>query len=275
MIADLSLSLKAMLQAQERPQSVRDAEIDFEPPVENYKPSIATINVFLYDLREDLQLRSNVADWNPLREEIRPAPFRLACSYLVTTWPGTTVSGEEAILAQQGLLGEVARVLAGMAELDGDYLQGGLVDPPYPIPLTLSHVEPTSDPARFWTALGGKLRPAITLTATISLVPAASPVKAYPVSTRTIVLNTEAAHRIGGTVRDKLSRDPLPDVALELLDLGVRASSGADGRYAFSDTGAATYQLRATRAGYVSRTLSITVPGATPTAFDVELTATP
>lgn len=275
MIGDLSLTLKNMLQAQQRPELVRDAEVEFVPPGDSYSPSVSTINLFLYDLREDLQLRSNVPDWDPLRAEIRRPSYRLACSYLVTTWPGTAVTGEAAILAQHRLLGEVARVLSGMAEIDQSHLQGGLVNQPCPVPLTMSHADPTNNPGQFWAAIGGKLRPTLTLTATIALAPDAKPLTAYPVSTNTIVLNAQAAHRIGGTVRHSTSGEPVPGVALELLELGVRASSGADGRYTFASVAASTYQLRATRPGYLPATRSITVPGNTPTAFDFPLTATP
>ena len=275
MIGDLSLTLKTLLQAQQRPELVRDAEVEFDPPGDKYNPSVATINLFLYDVREDLQLRTNVADWDPLSGAIRPPPYRLACSYLITTWPGTTARGEQAIVAQHRLLGEVARVLSGMAAIDGSDLQGSLAAQPYPVPLTMSHAEPTNNPAQFWAAIGGKLRPAITLTATIALAPDAQPVTAYPVSTSTIVLNETAVHRIGGTVRDGTTGDPLPDVALELVELGVRARSGEDGRYTLAVAAAGTYQLHATRSGYVPVTRSITVPGDAPTAFDLALTATP
>ena len=275
MIGDLSLTLKALLQALERPEVVREAEVAFDPPGASYPPSVATINLFLYDVREDVQLRTNVADWDSRTSEIRRPPYRLACSYLVTTWPGTALSGDAAILAQHRMLGEVARVLSGMAEIDDDYRQGVLATQPYPIPLTMSHGEPTSNPAQFWAAIGGKLQPSITLTATIALEPDVLPVTAYPVSTRTIVLNAEVSHRIGGTVRDSRSTDPVADVALELLDLGVKASSDADGRFTFAVPKAGTYQLHATRTGYVAVTRTITVPGDAPTAFDFPLTPTP
>ena len=53
MIGDLSLTLKALLQAQERPEVVREAEVAFDPPGESYPPSLATINTGEEGLEED------------------------------------------------------------------------------------------------------------------------------------------------------------------------------------------------------------------------------
>jgi len=265
MIGDLSLTLKALLQAHERPELVRNAEVAFDAPGDTYNPSAATINLFLYDVRENRLLRSNVAEWDRVSSEIRPPAYRLACSYLVTAWAGAALSGEDAILAQHSLLGEVARALSCTTEI-------ALAGQPYPVPLTLSHLEPSDNPGQFWSALGGKLRPSFTLTATVALMPHAEPVTAYQVSTRRIDLQgAEPVHQIGGSVADA-SGEPLDAVELSLLELGLQATSGRDGRFALAGVPQGTYQLVARKPGYAATTLQVQVPGPSPTAFDLRLT---
>ena len=92
MIRDLSETLRAILDdpalAGEFPE-LAAAQIVFEHPTEQFNPQQTTIDLFLYDLRENMELRSNepVIERNNGTAIIHRAPLRVACSYLITAWP--------------------------------------------------------------------------------------------------------------------------------------------------------------------------------------------
>src|SRR5690349_18277984 len=92
MIRDLSETLRAVLSdpllAASLPE-LSKAQVAFDRPDDNFKPSQTTIDLFLFDVRENMELRSN----EPKIERrdgqalIHQAPMRVACTYLVTAWP--------------------------------------------------------------------------------------------------------------------------------------------------------------------------------------------
>src|ERR1051325_1965210 len=95
MIDDLSKTLKYILSsaAQKEPEQfpqLAAAEIEFVRPMKDYKPKPPqTVCLFLYDIRENRELRSN----EPARinrngqSVIEHPPLRIDCSYLITAWP--------------------------------------------------------------------------------------------------------------------------------------------------------------------------------------------
>src|SRR2546430_6545396 len=68
-------------------------QVSFQPPDENWRGHVTNLqrnalNVYLVDLREDRQLRSNErvrAVQNGIVSET-PAPRRVECHYLITAW---------------------------------------------------------------------------------------------------------------------------------------------------------------------------------------------
>ena len=269
------------------------ADITFDRPSETYNPQKTTINLFLYDIREHTELRNNEPFIERLNGSVtlRRPPLRVACSYLVTAWPAPELAGEAAILKQHELLGEVLRLFAGMATLPhSNGPNDPLASQPYPIPLVTLQSELMRNPAEFWSALGGKLRPSFTLTATIALEPLADVITAPEVSTKTFTLDqasgmpdevniigipAEPVHAIGGTVRQQAAapsdRNPLAEVELTIAALGLRVLTDKDGRYTFSGLAAGPYTVSAKKSGYTGQDKQIQVPGNGPTAFDIEL----
>ena len=62
MIRDLSLTLQAILEDPALNTSFPEltaAQIVFDRPVETFNPTQTTIDLFLYDIRENMELRSN------------------------------------------------------------------------------------------------------------------------------------------------------------------------------------------------------------------------
>lgn len=198
MLHTLDTTLKSLLDDTSTPQLVRNAEVAFDRPSETYNPDKTTINLFLYDVRENTELRNN----EPVIERqnglvtMRRAPMRVSCSYLVTAWIESGVTGEQAILKQHELLGEVLRVFSRWPsiplptpdEKGKNLLQGELKNSLYPISLVTAQTDLMRNPAEFWSALGGKLRPSFTLTATLAMDQQDEPVTAAAVTTKKVVL---------------------------------------------------------------------------------------
>ncbi len=59
MIQDLSQTLKAILTQSGLPTPLSSAQIAFDRPTETFAPTTPAIDLFLYDLRENLELRNN------------------------------------------------------------------------------------------------------------------------------------------------------------------------------------------------------------------------
>ena len=89
MLQDLDSTLKELLE-RELPSDLLPSlteNISFDAPVQTNKPN--GINLFLYDIRENMDLRSGITEYE--RQGIgsaikkRPA-VRVNCSYLITAW---------------------------------------------------------------------------------------------------------------------------------------------------------------------------------------------
>jgi hypothetical protein len=159
-IRDLSLTLRAMLTQQRLPADLAAAQIAFDRPGETFTPGQTTLDLFLYDIRENLELRNA----EPVIERINgqavrhPPPMRVACTYLVTAWP---VGGSELPLQEHRLLGQTLQVLARYPTIPASFLQDSLRGQQPPLPLLTSQTDGLKEPAEFWSALGGRLRPSL------------------------------------------------------------------------------------------------------------------
>src|SRR5262249_27540846 len=288
MFHTLDTTLKAILDDTSTPALVRNADVAFDRPSDTYNPDKTTINLFLYDVRENTELRSNepvMERQNGLATTRRP-PLHVNCSYLVTAWIESGVTGEEAVLEQHELLGEVMRVFSRWPsiplptpnEKGKEFLQGELKTSLYPICLVTGQTDLVRPPSEFWSALGGKLRASFTLTATLAMDQQMEPLTAFEVSTKKIVIKeinksgiTETVFQIGGTVRDATTHEPIKEVELTLVESGVQTKSNADGHFSFAGLAAGNYSLRAVKQGYQTKTKPTQVSGASPTAFDIDL----
>jgi Pvc16 N-terminal domain len=171
MIRDLSLTLQAILSQPGLPTELASANIVFDRPTAQFTPTQTSIDLFLYDIRENLDLRSNEAIVTKQDDKatIQTPPVRLACSYLVTAWP--KASGDELFLQEHRLLSQVFNVLSSYDTIPPMLLQGTLNGQNPPVPIVTSHIDSLKTTGEFWTALGNQLRPSISVTMTISQPP--------------------------------------------------------------------------------------------------------
>ncbi|WP_050478899.1 DUF4255 domain-containing protein [Herbaspirillum rhizosphaerae] len=197
MFDNLTRALSEVLHLASAPTLVRKADVTFDRPAETYQPGNTCINLFLFDVRERSELRSSEPviqrDAGGKTVSIMQAPMRIACSYLVTAWIESGQTGQSAILNQHDLLAQALLAFSAMPTLSGTKLstatRAWLNEQPYAVELAVLQSDLTKNMSEFWTAVGGKLRPSFTLTATVAMVSKAESMSAPLVSSKEIVIN--------------------------------------------------------------------------------------
>ncbi|HAA02883.1 MAG TPA: DUF4255 domain-containing protein, partial [Syntrophobacteraceae bacterium] len=155
------------------PSLVEQVEVSFEQPKRENAGKWGprpTINLFLYDVRENRDLRSN--EWIVERQgdgtaTKRRPPVRVECSYLVTAWASD--ASITPALDEHRLLGEVMMVLLRHATIPLGLLQGSLKGQEPPLPAITLQPGRLQSMGEFWQALGGKPKAALNYTVTIGV----------------------------------------------------------------------------------------------------------
>lgn len=275
MIRDLSQTLAAILTQPGLPAELAAAQIVFDRPVESFNPQQTVINVFLYDVRENLELRNNEPtierDSNSGQAVIVRPPMRIDCTYLITAWP---FGGTELALQEHRLLSQVLQLLSRYRTIPEQFLQGSLKGQKPPLPLTISSVDGLKNPAEFWTALGTPLRSALATTITISLEALADanmPPETYKLVQET-GLHLEQDHFvIEGEVQD-INYQPVAEVPVQLVELGQTATTKTDGYYSFRFIPAGVYTLQVTPSTGEPQNFPVTVPPLSAGRYKLRLT---
>ncbi len=277
MIRDLSETLKAILQDASVPPELAASDILFDRPTDPFNPGKTTIDLFLYDVRENTELRSNErqVERKDHQSITHPAPLRLNCSYLVTAWP---VGGAELALQEHRLLAQVLRALGQFPTIPARHLHGSLVGQDPPLPMVALHPDALKNLSEFWTSVGNKLRASLTVTVTIS-VPLFADIPEFQVTTRsTAFAPSQAAPpeswvQVGGRVLDPAAQG-VAGALVDIVDAGFRESSDADGRFSFLRVPQGTHTLRAVASGFQPKTQSLVVPGR-PEDYEITLAPLP
>jgi hypothetical protein len=170
MFQDLDATLAALL---EKEFSVKNVAVSFATPDDQFPPSsvkLPAISFFLYDVRENYDLRSN--QWEEERQKTgeftrkRP-PVRVDCSYLITAWPSTTAPNPAQ--DEHRLLGEVMKVLLRHRHLPAAYLKGELKDQEPPVRAKLIAENQLHSLGELWQAMGGKPKATLHYAVTLSV----------------------------------------------------------------------------------------------------------
>ena len=175
MLQDVDDTLKVMLQHELPAPLNEQLAISFDTPDDQFPPASVTppaIDLFLYDVRENHDLRSN--EWSLQRESdgtaLRSMPLvRVDCSYLITAWPSQSTPNRAA--DEHRLLSEVMRVLLRFPKLPDYFLQGSLTAQELPLPTAVLQPGHLQSLGEFWQALGGKPKAALNYTVTIAVQP--------------------------------------------------------------------------------------------------------
>ena len=158
-IHDVDSALRALI---DRETGIRDVEVVFDAPTRDWagRRTVPTIDVYLYDIREDLRRRERgvLNEYNEdqtriVGRHLPPRHFKL--SYLVTAW---TQRPED----EHRLLSALLLAFLKFDALPADLLDGPLAAMGLPVPLTVG-LPPPEDRgfADVWSALGGELKPSI------------------------------------------------------------------------------------------------------------------
>lgn len=161
MIEEIDETLRELV----RREALNGSQVDvaFDAPTKDWsaRRNAPTVNLYLYDIREDLSRRD--AAWHPVLAddgrvtEHRPATRRYKLSYLVTAW---TQRPED----EHRLLSACLTTFLRHESIGPSELTGALAAQPIPLELTVAlPLGPDRSIADVWSALGGELKPSLDL----------------------------------------------------------------------------------------------------------------
>ncbi len=130
-----------------------------------------TLNFFLYDVRENAQLRrhyvdtlANGANADPRFVQQKRLPMRIDCFYMVTAW-------HDEPRWQHWLLASALQILGRYAVLPATHLRGNLRHQPFEIRTKVAAHDVLTNPAEVWSALGNDMRPSFSYVVTLAIDP--------------------------------------------------------------------------------------------------------
>jgi hypothetical protein len=185
MIRDLDETIEALLEAGAEPNSeLAQAEISFDIPDGDWRAGLEalTVNCYLYDIRENRQLRTT----QPLLQRsadgrqavYRRPPVRIDCAYCITAWSAAT---DESVFEEHRLLGPVLLVLLKHPTIPPELLRGSLAEqiPLYPTVVAAS--DGVKNQPEFWGALDQQLKPSLNYIVTLAVMVDEAPEEMPPV----------------------------------------------------------------------------------------------
>jgi hypothetical protein len=243
------------------------SQIAFDPPAsaEAAQDGEAHVNLYLHDVRENLRLRDE--SYRTVRSPGKRMPFeverRRAMVYLDLSYLVTVYAGDDPALEHR-LLSDVLRVMLRYLAVPEQYL-AGLLEGKGSNALLLAVAQPDhaayTDPPGLWQALGGRLRPALSLVATgpfdpletkwtkivreafLGMVPGTDPHTApWP--------KDEDMNRVvAGLVLDADNEEPLAEAEVSLEGMAATISDER-GFFYLRGLPSGTHTLRVRRGGY-------------------------
>ena len=180
MFNEVDEALRALVRAEAASSSGID--VVFDAPTKDWssRRNAPTINLYLYDIREDLRRRErgliNSYDDRGVVVSRRQPPRHFKMSYLITAW---TQRPED----EHRLLSALLYCFLRNESLPTELLTGALAE--LELPVTLSVALPPPEDRAFadvWSALGGELKPSLDLVVTAPVdggrsIPAGPPVQ--------------------------------------------------------------------------------------------------
>lgn len=171
MIADLDETIKQLL-VSDLPIKNGEIDVKFDQPKREWSAKLTkpTINIFLYDLRENVELRqpqyNKVLNGNRRENlaRLKKTPHRLDCFYMITTWAAEPE--DEHRLMTRTLLSLFRHPI-----LPEHMLVGTLQHPTFPLTTHLARHDRLTNPAEVWSALDNEMRPSVCYSVTMTLDP--------------------------------------------------------------------------------------------------------
>jgi len=239
LFADLDETIRQLL-IKQVPLDLSEVDISFEAPDREWSGRLSrpTINCFLYDIRENVDLRAT--DFETMRNNGKGTttskrfPARIDATYQVTIWARAPEDEHQ-------LLWRVLVVLYRNAVLSDDVLQGSLKNQLFPTPAKV--IQPNqarANPAELWQSIDNRIRPALTYTVTVPLDPDMVFTDGMVFTRRMRIfgsdLDNPAAEgiRISGRVYSGKNKDAgVPNATVTLKESGATMATDEEGRFAF------------------------------------------
>ena len=259
MIADLDETIKKVL-IEDMPIKNGEIDVKFEQPKREWSAKLTkpTVNIFLYDIRENVELRRAQYErvLNGNRQEtvakMKNLPRRIDCYYMLTTWAAEPED-------EHRLMTRCLMTLFRHPILPRHLLVGTLRSPRYDIQTHVARHDKLTNPAEVWSALDNEMRPSVSYTATLALDPwteFTAPVvrtltfRAGQTSTlptyQQLDEGSEVPEKIyiGGIVRGKdKEKEPKPGLEVAIKGTGWFDKTDNEGRFRFGAIPAGDYTL--------------------------------
>ena len=173
MIADLDRTIEELL-TRELPIKNGEIDIKFEQPKREWSARLArpTVNLFLYDVRENNVLRQH--QWQKVamqngrltanESQQKRTPFRVDCHYMLTVWAAEPQD-------EHRLLSRCLMALFRHPLLPQDTLKGELKGQPFKLQAWLASHDKLTNPAEVWGSLDNEIRPSVSYIVTLAIDP--------------------------------------------------------------------------------------------------------
>jgi len=153
-------------------------ELSFNAPNKEWVSRLSgdkpVVNIYLYDIRENLQLRSN--QWEVLKKEDgsytkEPPLIRLDLYYLVTVWSPDASDG---IIEEHYVLGLIFSNLFRYSKIPYEFFQGDIkrIKPLPEVPISIATEDAFKEQGigQFWSTMELGWKPALYLTVTAPII---------------------------------------------------------------------------------------------------------
>lgn len=186
MIDDIDRTINTLLTRNLPTDLISQIKISFAAPDNNFPPQSVTlpaIDIFLYDIRENLEVRSSERmssrQTGYTQTNLQKLPVHVSYSYLITAWSGSTSNPDQ---DEHRLLGAVLQVLLRYPTLPADVLQGTLANI-LPLPKAdIIQSDALQGRGDYWQSLGGRPKAFINYMLTVPLY-AFQPIVNVPLAT--------------------------------------------------------------------------------------------
>jgi hypothetical protein len=259
----------------ELPVKNGDVSIEFDQPKREWSARLnrPTLNLFLYDLRENNFLRQ--PEWQVEKKNgvavKKLSPIRLNLNYMITAWASEPED-------EHNLLYRTLLVLFRYPDLPEDLLPETLKNQSLPIPMRVAEHDAFRNAADFWGVLDNELRPSIACTITLALNPYAE-FSGPLVRSRDLRLGQSAGlpkaqallpggdqfWMVGGQIH---SPKPVEGLKIFLVERGLTVQPSPEGRFVIGNLETGEYNLEITGAGIQPRRHKIKVPSG---EYDLEV----
>lgn len=264
MIDDIDEALQQLL-VRDLPIKSNEVDIAFNQPRREWSARVSrpTLNLYLYDIRENARLRQHTPIFEVERTEDgklisqRPRSIRIDLMYMVTAW--ATDPGDEHRLLSRSLM-----TFLRHRALPADLVPEAFAEPGTLVPVDVAQRDMLEKPSDLWGVMDNEMRPAYGLRLTVAFnphTPTITPAvrsaqiglgqSERPINESMSATNGIARTRIGGQVRSK-NGQPIAGVRLTLVERGREIEVREDGVFVISNLPDGKY------------TLEIAVPGRQP-----------